>query len=254
MTDDVRRFYDELAPEYDAIYDDWDATVQRDGALLHGLLGRGADPVLDVAAGMGTQAIGLALLGHRVVARDLSPALVARGLGEAARLGATLDFDLGDMCEARPGDAGRFGAVIAFGNALPHLERAALDAALRAAWLALRPGGRFLSAIRDYDDLSTRRPPLEPPRIMGAPPHRRAAMQLWTWDANGRACDVDLFVLREGPTGWTATTHRTRYHALLRVDLERAAAAAGFVDAEWLAPEQSGHAQPIFRARRAGGL
>lgn len=29
MTDDIRRFYDELAPDYDAIYHDWDATVQR---------------------------------------------------------------------------------------------------------------------------------------------------------------------------------------------------------------------------------
>jgi hypothetical protein len=39
MTDDVRRFYDELAPDYDAIYHDWSATVQRDGELLHGPVG-----------------------------------------------------------------------------------------------------------------------------------------------------------------------------------------------------------------------
>jgi glycine/sarcosine N-methyltransferase len=250
MTDDVRRFYDELAADYDALYDDWDVTVQRDGVLLHGLVGTDSDPILDVAAGMGTQAIGLALHGHRVMARDLSSALVARGRAEAARLGAALDFEVGNMCEARSDDAGRFGAVVGFGNALPHLEGGPLLAALRAAWLALRPGGHFLAAIRDYDELSTKRPPLEPSRLMGAAPHRRVAMQVWTWDPDGRVCDIDLFVLREGPGGWTASTHRTRYHALLRADLERAAANAGFVAAQWLGPEQSGHALPIFRARR----
>jgi glycine/sarcosine N-methyltransferase len=250
MTDDVRRFYDELAPDYDAIYHDWDATVQRDGALLDALLGPDADPILDVAAGMGTQAIGLALRGHRVVARDLSPGLVARGRAEAARMGAAVDFETGDMCAARSGDVGRFGAVIACGNALPHLDDAPLGAALRAAWLALRPGGRFVAAIRDYDELSTKRPALEPARLMGTAPHRRLALQVWTWDADGRACDVDLFVGRERPDRWTTTVYRTRYRALVRADLERAAGGAGFVEPRWLMPEQSGHAQPIFTARR----
>jgi glycine/sarcosine N-methyltransferase len=253
MSDDVRRFYDELAPDYDAIYHDWDAAVQRDGALLHGLVGPGADPVLDVTAGMGTQAIGLALRGHRVVARDLSPALVARGLAEAARLGATVDFAVGDACVARPDDAGRFGAVVAFGNSLPHLDDAPLAAALRAAWLALRPGGQFAASIRDYDAAAASRTALDPARIMGTAPHRRLALQVWTWDDDGRACDVDLFVGREQPGGWQTTVYRTRYRALLRADLEGAAAAAGFVHAQWLMPADSGHAFLIFRARRPAG-
>src|SRR5262249_10963991 len=118
----VREFYDDLACDYDAIFADWEASVRWQASGLEPLLPGAADPILDVAAGMGTQAIGLALAGHAVVGRDLSPALVERGRREAARLGAKLELEVGDMREARAADAGRFGAVIAFDNALPHLD------------------------------------------------------------------------------------------------------------------------------------
>ena len=249
MNDDVRRFYDELASEYDAIYHDWDATVLREGALLDRLLGEAADPILDVAAGMGTQALGLALRGHRVVARDLSPALVRRGQREAARLGAAVTFDVGNMCETQDADAGRFGSVIACGNALPHLDDTELGRALQAAWHALRPGGRFLAAIRDYDALAQKRPALEPARLMGAAPKRRLALQVWDWHDDGQICEVQLIVMHETTTGWTVSTHRTRYRALRRTDLERAARAAGLVAPTWEI-DASSASQLIFMAQR----
>jgi SAM-dependent methyltransferase len=249
VADDVRRFYDELAPDYDAIYVDWDSAVARNGALLDHLLGPGADPILDVAAGMGTQAIGLALKGHRVVSRDLSPRLVARGREEAARHGAAVDFDVGDMCEARATDAGRFGAVIACGNALPHLDPAQLRDALGAAFAALRPGGPFVAEIRDYDALAAERPSFVPAEIMGVPPDRRITFQVWTWAADGQSLDIDLIVLREA-TGWQSARYRTHYRALKRAELEEAARLAGFTDLRWLEPAESGAWQPIFLGRR----
>ena len=134
--------------------------MRRQAALIAPLLGEGA--VLDLACGIGTQAIGLALLGRPVVARDLSQAMVERGRREAARLGAALVFEVGDMRRARDEDAGRFGAVIAFDNALPHLSGDGdLGAALRAARRALAPGGRFAASIRDYDALAGERPSLD---------------------------------------------------------------------------------------------
>ena len=55
--------YDPLAPYYHLLFEDWDASIARQGAMLHSLLTLwlGAAPVriLDCACGIGTQAIGL---------------------------------------------------------------------------------------------------------------------------------------------------------------------------------------------------
>ncbi|MEU2630611.1 class I SAM-dependent methyltransferase, partial [Kitasatospora sp. NPDC007106] len=69
--DPVAGFYDGLAAGYHLIYADWEAGIRRQGAALDALLtdrlGSGPADVLDCACGIGTQAIGLALRGHRVV-------------------------------------------------------------------------------------------------------------------------------------------------------------------------------------------
>lgn len=84
---DPRAFYDELADRYDLLYADWRASTARQGRALDALLTAGLGPgphrVLDSACGIGTQALGLAALGHRVTGTDLSPGSVAR----AARRG-----------------------------------------------------------------------------------------------------------------------------------------------------------------------
>jgi glycine/sarcosine N-methyltransferase len=248
---DVIAFYDDLAEDYDALFEDWDASVRRQGTLLDGLLGSARGPVLDVAAGMGTQAIGLRLAGRTVVARDLSPALVARGRQAAARLSAPLEFSVADMRETRPEDAEKFDAVIAFDDALSHLPSDAdLLAALRAAFRALTPGGRLWASIRDYDSLCATRPPLPPAQLLGAPPERRLLTQIWSWHDGRRSYDLEHFLARETPFGWALRVRRTRYRALLREELARAARSEGFVELRYLEPAESGFEQPIFCACR----
>jgi SAM-dependent methyltransferase len=246
----VRDFYDDLAADYDAIFADWKAGVHWQAQVIARLLPE--DPILDISAGMGTQAIGLALIGHKVLARDLSPALVERGRQEAARMGATLlGFEVGDMRQSHAEDAGRFGSAIAFDNSLPHLlEDADLTAALSATFAALRPGGRFLASIRDYDRLALERPCMDPPRLLGVPPSRRLVQQVWTWAPDGKSYELDHLILREGVDGWSLRTRRTRYRSLARVELVAAARACGFVDLTWLEPSESEYYQPIFVARK----
>ena len=245
-----REFYDGLASEYELIYANWAESVRRQGAVLHAFLGNESDPVLDVAAGMGTQAIGLALHGNDVVARDLSPALIQRAKREATRLGVTLELGVGDMREERPEHAGRFGTVIAFDNALPHLiSEPDLLYALRAIRAALRPGGRFLATLRDYDALVVDKPAFDPPRVLGEAPHRRMVTQLWTWAPDGKTYELVHLVLRED-RGWAARPRRATYRALLRGELEAAALAVGLIDVAWIPCSESGFHQPIFSARR----
>jgi glycine/sarcosine N-methyltransferase len=88
----VRDFYDGLAAEYHLVYGDhWDDAVARQGKVLDTLIrdvhGDAAD-VLDCSCGIGTQAIGLALRGHRVHGTDISEPSLERARVEATRLGA----------------------------------------------------------------------------------------------------------------------------------------------------------------------
>ena len=61
----MAHFYDELAGDYPLIYADRDASVRRQGDALDALIGQDGVTVLDCSCGIGTQAIGLALRGHR---------------------------------------------------------------------------------------------------------------------------------------------------------------------------------------------
>ena len=250
MAADARDFYDDLASDYDAVFEDWDASVRRQGALLETMLGEASDPILDVAAGMGTQAIGLALRGHSVVARDLSPRLIERGRQEAARLSARLEFDVGDMRKLHPGDTGRFGTVLAFDNAFAHLDETGLAQALAGARGALRHDGKLLVSIRDYDALTIERPTFDAPRMLGTSPHRRLIVQLWTWADDCRSYQMDHIILREDGATWRATGRQTRCNVVLRSALSAAAHEAGLREGRWSMPDETGFYQPSFSAVR----
>jgi glycine/sarcosine N-methyltransferase len=253
MESDPRDFYGALANDYHLIFDDWDAAVVRQSLVIHSLLGGHPQRVLDVACGMGTQAIGLAKLGHSVVARDLSPALVNRARLEAHRLQTALDISVGDMRLAVSTDASAFDVVIAFDNALPHLETdVELTAALEAAYDALRPGGRLLASIRDYDDLVRKKPTWTAPRRLGSGDNERVVLQLWDWDIDGRGYQLQqLILVQDGDGGWQARSAKGHYRALLRRELDEIAAFVGFADAHWSEPEVSGFYQPVFIAVKA---
>src|SRR5262249_30726242 len=102
----VEAFYDGLAPIYHLIYPAWEASIRRQAIALDSLIrqhwGEEKLRILDVACGIGTQALGLAGLGHAVTALDLSPAAVERARAEAARRALSIDFSVADM-RALPG-------------------------------------------------------------------------------------------------------------------------------------------------------
>src|SRR4051794_31381972 len=94
-------FYDRLAPLYDLIFLDWDASMEQQAGQLAGIIGDrwGAEArtILDVACGIGTQSIGLARKGFAVAASDLSAGAVERARVEARRRGVEIKFSVCDM-------------------------------------------------------------------------------------------------------------------------------------------------------------
>jgi glycine/sarcosine N-methyltransferase len=72
MNEAVRQCYDELAASYHLVYADWNASILRQAAAIDAILTRKLNRknlrILDCACGIGTQAIGLAQMGHSVTA------------------------------------------------------------------------------------------------------------------------------------------------------------------------------------------
>jgi len=232
MGDSVRRFYDELAGEYDLIFADWRQEVQRQSEVLDAFIrrhvGEGARSVLDCACGIGTQAIALALRGYNVRATDFSASSVERAKKEAASFGVSITFGVADWLALDATVEGVFDVVICMDNALSHLlDDADLRQAARQMRARLRPDGLLVASIRDYDSVVSEkttgdgpvtpglpgvagqagadRPRATLPRVSDDAGGRRITFQVWDWADDGRSYAVNQFFLRETEAGWGVT-------------------------------------------------
>ena len=178
----VRDFYDALAADYHLIFPDWGASMARQAEALDGLvrarLGAGPHRVLDCSCGIGTQAIGLAGLGHRVVGSNLSPAAVARAATEATARDLGLPVTVADM-RALPYRASTFDVVVCADNSLPHLLTTDdVRTALVGMHRVLRDDGLLVLSVRDYDEIRAARPTSTPPQVSTTAQDRVITFQL----------------------------------------------------------------------------
>ncbi|MDX3798844.1 class I SAM-dependent methyltransferase [Streptomyces sp. AK04-3B] len=253
----VAHFYDELADDYHLIYSDWDASVHRQGDALDALIGQDRAEVLDCSCGIGTQAIGLALRGHRVTGTDLSPRAAARAAREAARRSLSLRTAAADM-RRLPFSDDRFDVVVCADNSLPHLLTGQdVHAALAEMRRVLRPAGLLLVSTRPYDDVLRDRPVSTPPQVHRTADcadggERTVTFQLWHWHDDGERYDLEHFQLLPAGGEWRVQVRRTTYWAIGPDRLAGLAAEAGFVDARWRMPGETGFFQPMLVARADG--
>lgn len=256
MTDENVAFYDGLADDYHLVYHDWAASVERQGEALHRLigeiLGAGSRRVLDCSCGIGTQCLGLARRGHRVLGVDPSPRAVARARREAVAAGLSIEFRVGDLRDLESVTTEAYDVVLSCDNALPHLlTDVDLQQGVRRMVGGARPGGVLLASIRDYDEILKDRPVTTQPAFSGAPGDRRITFQIWDWQADGRRYDLEFFVMaEEGQGGWRVRTHRGSYRAVTRAELGDLFREAGATAIEWRMPADTGFFQPLVVARR----
>jgi ubiquinone/menaquinone biosynthesis C-methylase UbiE len=249
----VRQFYDRLAADYHLIYPDWAASVARQGASLNKLisaqLGDGPQTVLDCACGIGTQAIGLAVCGHRVTGSDLSPTAAARANREAGIRDVMLATAACDM-RRLPFQASRFDVVVCADNSLPHLLTAHdLHAALSEMRRVLRDDGLLMISIRAYEQARRQHPTSTAPQVSQGSDGQTITFQLWDWHADGEHYDLHhVQLLPDGET-WTPRVRRTTYWALTQRQLTDYVIDAGFTEPVWHQPEESGFFQPLLTAR-----
>jgi 2-polyprenyl-3-methyl-5-hydroxy-6-metoxy-1,4-benzoquinol methylase len=119
-------FYDQMAPWYHLVYQDWNGSIERQAEQLAGVMEQRwgiakVESILDVSCGIGTQALGLARRGFQVTASDLSGKAIARAREEADQRGIKIDFSVCDMREAYLHHRRQFDLVISCDNSITHL-------------------------------------------------------------------------------------------------------------------------------------
>lgn len=248
----VRAFYDALAPRYHLIYADWEASIARQGDALATHIGERwpeAREVLDVAVGVGTQALGLAARGYTVTGSDISPMAVRRAVTEAGRRDAHLPCVAADF-RVLPVRAAATDVLIACDNSLPHLDTPAEIAAALAEWFrVIRPGGGCLISMRDYGA-----PP--PMGTIEVHPYGERiwqgrhydVRQVWTW--HGPRYEVALEIVPKVGEEGTATLVRASYLAIAPAEVMELLQAVGFerierIDGRFFQPLLVGSKPPV---------
>jgi glycine/sarcosine N-methyltransferase len=251
MTERILSFYELLADHFHLIFDDWDKSIERQARILNPLLaaqGCGHPlKILDCACGIGTQALGFASFGHRVVASDLSRAAVRRATREAQIRGLEISFHVSDMTSLKEIADRDFDVVVALDNALPHLTADQLVCAIKAAGSKLKSNGLFIASIRDYDALILQRPPMQP-AFYGSEGKRRIVHQVWDWIDEARYT-LHLFITTQSDQAWTTHHFVSEYRAVQSSEVSKALQSTGFQDVRWLMPAESGFYQPLVVAR-----
>ncbi len=142
-TEQIRRYWDDFAAEYDSypdhgLLDSDTRSAWKD--LLRTWLPTTPSRVADLACGTGTMSVLMAEMGHQVRGVDLSAEMVRHARAKSAPHGSAIEVAQGDV-SAPPFEAGTFDVVFA-----RHILWTLPDPtdALRRWAALLRPGGRMV--------------------------------------------------------------------------------------------------------------
>ena len=247
---DTRTFYDDLADVYHLIYENWPASIERQSDALAALI-REHDPaaavIADVAAGIGTQALGLATKGYRVLASDLSPAAIARLDREARHRKVEVETKLDDMLELFTYPDASADVLLACDNAVPHLLSDELILrAFRQFHRVVRPGGLCALSVRDYAVMPPAKVRFNPYGVREIPGGRVAVFQVWEYEGDQYQLNMYFVFDRGGEVD--TRVFRSRYYTVSINTLMRLLSDAGFRNVRRLDDVLF---QPVITAERA---
>ena len=231
--------YDDIASLYHLVYPNWNEAIKQQGSALNNvvntLMGSAPLSILDVSCGIGTQALGLAALGHTVTASDLSAAAVERARKEAMSRGLEITFKVADMRQCADHGSG-FDVVLSADNSLPHLPgEDEVRIALQGFYKCLSKDGVVIVNLREYREDEDRSSPQTWPygfRYDGS--DRYFVFQTRDWSNN--VYDVAMYFVREVREGTPAsvTAGLSRYYAITVDRLMFLFREVGFTDVQRL--------------------
>lgn len=248
----IQTFYDNLASQYDKLFLDWQVSTQEQAVILDRIFAsNGFDKtasILDCACGIGTQAIGLASIGYKVTASDISDGEIAEAKNRAGMNNVIVRFEHADFCSLSDTFAEQFDIIIAMDNALPHmLSSNALASAIKSIVNQTKNGGIFVASIRDYDALLMDKPPYSPPYIHKTASGQRVSFQTWTWEGDNYG--LTQYII-DDEDALQVSKFECTYRATRRQEITDLLIANGCSKVEWIFPEESGFYQPIVVAQK----
>lgn len=251
VTVSTTKFYDIVAPFYHLIYPDWDLSIKKQGKDIENIVrsfGISPDSILDVACGIGTQSLGLAQLGYRVTASDLSAQEIERCKSEATKRGLSISASVVDMRQAYECHQKKFDCVIACDNSIPHLlSDAEILSTLKQLFLCTKVGGLCLISIRDYTKIDFNTPiQLYPHGVREESGCRYILFQVWK--SHLPLYDTTLYVIEhhenEAPIAHSSTA---TYYAISIEKLIGLMNQAGFAEINRV---DNQYFQPVIVARK----
>jgi SAM-dependent methyltransferase len=230
----TNQFYDQLAPYYKYVYQDWDASVTRQAAILDEVIREfsplSAKTLLDASCGIGTQSIGLARLGYKVSASDLSAGEIEKAKTEAQKSGLSIDFQVADMRKVSEVFPGPFDVVISCDNSIPHLlSDADILLAFKQFFQCTKEGGLCLVSVRDYAQMERQDGKKMFPRTVH-PIEGGQLVMFDVWDFERDQYEITTYIIEDKgePQAAAHILHGGRYYCVGISTLEKLFVEAGF--------------------------
>jgi SAM-dependent methyltransferase len=228
----ITDFYDRISPFYHLIYEDWEASVERQAGQLDSVIrevfGDQVRTILDATCGVGTQALGLASRGYQVTASDIAASAVERAKKEAARRSLHIDFAIADLRSLSKTHTKQHDVVLSGDNAVPHLlTDAEILGAFREMHRCARSG--ILVSVRDYDPAESKGTKVVPYGTKVENGRRYLVFQVWEFD--GPIYDLSMYFVEDaGGEACTTRVMRAKYYAVPIARLVELMTEAGFRD------------------------
>lgn len=250
--DIVQKFYDNLAPQYDNLFLDWNKETFEQALILRRIFTmygfENSEAILDCACGIGTQAIGLARLGYDVTASDISEGELKEAKKRAENNKVNISFAKADFRKLSDAFEQKFNIILAMDNALPHmLTKQDLEMAIESITERLNEGGIFVASIRDYDEILKNKPPYSPPYIHKTEKGKRLSFQTWEWNYNNYK--LTQYIINDEET-LKISKFDCEYRAIKREELTNLLLKYGCSKVDWLFPQDSKFYQPLVVARK----
>lgn len=248
----TKKFYDKLSADYHLIFGNWDNAIKRQSKILDNIIQQysknDSKTLLDCSCGIGTQAIGLAKLGYKVHATDLSPKAIERAKVEAEKRNITISLGVADFKKLEDQVEGVFDIVISCDNSLPHLlTNKELLLAAKNILSKMKSNSLFIGSIRDYDQLLEDKPTSIQPTVKDFENERTISFQVWDWNENN-VYTVNHFTLKGANEEFETFLRTTQYRSYKRDEVSKIFEEAGFTEIKWLMPNESEYYQPIIIA------
>jgi SAM-dependent methyltransferase len=210
-------FYDEFAPYYHLIFENWDASIDLQAAVLSQLIrsewGDNCKSVLDVSCGIGTQAIGLAQAGFSVTASDISAAQIERAKIESDNRNVDVHYSVSDMRKVKNHHKSEFDILISCDNSVPHLlSDSEIELALNEFYCCLRPGGGCIITVRDYDNEKQEGIQFKPHGVRVVGNTKYTLFQ--TWEFNNEIYKLSMYCVFETDSTIETKVFKSQYYAV----------------------------------------